>query len=169
MYPKLSVGLPWWLNCKESSCQCRRRGFYLWVGKIHQRKKWQSSPILLLVEFHGQRNLVGYSPRGCKKSDTTEQLSMHAQLSANDSFLLGDCVLLLSNPGMEVKRWPAGLTRYIRILDLQDFLTDLCKPFPLAPGHKVGTGILMELGYSFSLRVLRSLKLTVYVKTLLKF
>ena len=24
---------------------------------------------------HGQNSLVGYSPRGCKKSDTTEQLS----------------------------------------------------------------------------------------------
>ena len=24
---------------------------------------------------HGQRSLVGYSPRGCKESDTTEQLS----------------------------------------------------------------------------------------------
>ena len=25
---------------------------------------------------HGQRNLVGYSPWGCKESDTTEQLSI---------------------------------------------------------------------------------------------
>ena len=25
---------------------------------------------------HGQRNLVGYSPWGCKESDMTEQLSM---------------------------------------------------------------------------------------------
>ena len=24
---------------------------------------------------HGQRSLVGYSPQGCKESDTTEQLS----------------------------------------------------------------------------------------------
>ena len=24
---------------------------------------------------HGQRSLVGYSPRGCKESDTTERLS----------------------------------------------------------------------------------------------
>ena len=26
-------------------------------------------------EFHGQRSLAGYSPRGCKESDTTEQLT----------------------------------------------------------------------------------------------
>ena len=28
---------------------------------------------------HGQRSLVGYSPRGRKESDTTEQLSTHTQ------------------------------------------------------------------------------------------
>ena len=30
------------------------------------------TPIFLLGEFHGQRNLVGYSPWGHKESDTTE-------------------------------------------------------------------------------------------------
>ena len=28
-------------------------------------------PIFLPGEFHGQRSLVGYSPWGCKESDTT--------------------------------------------------------------------------------------------------
>ena len=28
-------------------------------------------------KFHGQRNLVGYSPKGYKMSDTTEELSTH--------------------------------------------------------------------------------------------
>ena len=31
--------------------------------------------IFLPGESHGERNLVGYSPWGCKESDTTEQLS----------------------------------------------------------------------------------------------
>ena len=26
-------GLPWWLSCKESSCQCRRCCFNPWVGR----------------------------------------------------------------------------------------------------------------------------------------
>ena len=30
---------------------------------------------ILPRESHGQRSLVGYSPWGCKESDTTEQLS----------------------------------------------------------------------------------------------
>ena len=33
--------------------------------------------IFLPEKSHGQRSLVGYSPRGCKESDTTEQLSKH--------------------------------------------------------------------------------------------
>ena len=31
---------------------------------------------LCLREFHAQGSLVGYSPRGCKESDTTEQLTL---------------------------------------------------------------------------------------------
>ena len=39
------------------------------------RKKWLSIPVFLPAEFHGQRSLVGYSPRGHKESDMTEQLT----------------------------------------------------------------------------------------------
>ena len=41
---------------------------------MHWRRKWQPTPIFLPGEFHGQRTLVDYSPRGRKESDTTEQL-----------------------------------------------------------------------------------------------
>ena len=27
----MDQGLPWWLSCKESACQCRRREFSPWV------------------------------------------------------------------------------------------------------------------------------------------
>ena len=33
---------------------------------------WQSTPVFLPGESHGQRSLAGYSPWGCKESDTTE-------------------------------------------------------------------------------------------------
>ena len=39
--------------------------------------KWQPSPIFLPKKSHGQRSLAGYSPKGHKESDMTEQLSMH--------------------------------------------------------------------------------------------
>ena len=62
---------------KEPSCQRRRhkrRRFDSWVGKIPQRRKQQLTPVFLPGESHGCRSLVGYSPRGRKESDTTEQL-----------------------------------------------------------------------------------------------
>ena len=35
-------------------------------------RKWQSPPVFLPGESHGQRSLGGYSPWGRKESDTTE-------------------------------------------------------------------------------------------------
>ena len=40
--------------------------------KIPWRRVWQPTPVFLPGEFHGQRSLEGYSPVGCKESDTTE-------------------------------------------------------------------------------------------------
>ena len=47
-------------------------GFDPWVGKIPWRRKWRPTPVLLPGKFHAQKSLVGYSPWGCKESDTTE-------------------------------------------------------------------------------------------------
>ena len=46
------------------------------VGKIPWRRKWQSTPVLLLGKSHGQRSLIGYSPWGHKESDMTERLHL---------------------------------------------------------------------------------------------
>ena len=54
-------------NAGDMSCR-----FDPWVGKIPWRRAWQPTPVLLSGESHGQRSLMGYSPRGCKKSETTE-------------------------------------------------------------------------------------------------
>ena len=62
---------------KEPTCQCRRYerlGFDPWIRKIPWRRKWQPTPVFLPGESHGWRALVGYSPWGRKKSDTTERL-----------------------------------------------------------------------------------------------
>ena len=66
-------GFPGGASGKEPACQCRRHrkcGFDPWVRKIPWRRKWQQ--VSLPGESHGQRILAGYSPRGCKESDTTE-------------------------------------------------------------------------------------------------
>ena len=46
--------------------------FYLWVGKIPWRRKWQPTPVSLPGKYHGQKCLVDYSPWGHKESDTSE-------------------------------------------------------------------------------------------------
>ena len=43
-----------------------------WVGKILWRRKWQPTPLLLPGKSHGQRSMVGYSPRGRKELDMTD-------------------------------------------------------------------------------------------------
>ena len=63
----LQPGLPWCPRGKESACQCRKRGFDPWVGKIPSRGKRQSTPVFLPGNPHAQRSLVGYSPWGCKR------------------------------------------------------------------------------------------------------
>ena len=46
-----------------------------WFGMIPRRRKCIPTPEFMPGEFHGQRSLVGYNPRGHKESDTTEQLT----------------------------------------------------------------------------------------------
>ena len=80
---------------KEPACQRRRRKrcrFNPWVRKIPWRRKWQPTPIFLPGESHGQRSLVGYSPRGCKeytRSNTKASRASKDGQSEGDSELSG--------------------------------------------------------------------------------
>ena len=57
--------------------QCRRPGFDPGIRKIPWRRKWLPTPVFWPGKSHEQRSLVGYSPQGCKESDTTEWLHFH--------------------------------------------------------------------------------------------
>ena len=75
-----AMGLPGWCSGNEPICQCRRckrQVFNRWVRKIPWNKKWLPTPVFLPGKFHGQRNLVGYSPWSSKESDTTECVRAH--------------------------------------------------------------------------------------------
>ena len=54
------------LLAQSSACQYRRAGFDPRVGKIPWRRKWQTTPVFLPGESHGQRNLAGYSAATAK-------------------------------------------------------------------------------------------------------
>ena len=62
----LYQGLPWWLGGKYSTCQCKRRGFDPWVGKIPGGGNGNPLQYACLGKSHGQRSLAGYSPWGRK-------------------------------------------------------------------------------------------------------
>ena len=68
-------------SCKEPPCQCKRPKrcrFDPWFGKIPWRSKWQPTPVFLPEKSHGQKSLVGYSPKSCKDSDMTEWLDTNS-------------------------------------------------------------------------------------------
>jgi len=56
-------------NWPVSAGKHQRHRFDPWVGKIPLKRAWQSTPVFLPGESHGQRSLAGY---GCKESDMTE-------------------------------------------------------------------------------------------------
>ena len=68
-----SLGFPGGSDSKVTAHNAGDPGSIL-VGKIPWRRKWQPTPVLLPRKVYGWRGLVGYSPWGCKESDTTERL-----------------------------------------------------------------------------------------------
>ena len=50
--------------------QCKRHRRQ--IGKIPWRRKWQPTLVFLSGKSHGQKSLVGCSPRCCEELDRTE-------------------------------------------------------------------------------------------------
>ena len=77
--------------------QSRRCKFSPWVGKIPWRRKWLPTPMFLPGEFHGQRSLVGYSPRGHKRiehNSLTKEQKHCIQQNLSNLRILRDVLIL---------------------------------------------------------------------------
>ena len=89
----INTDFPGGSDGKSVCLQCRRPGLDPWVGRIPWRRKWQPTPVFLPGKFQArQRSLVGYSPWGCKESDTTERLHftssyIYKYMPHNDTYL----------------------------------------------------------------------------------
>ena len=59
-------------NPPASAGDARGAGSIPGLGRSPWTRKRQLTPVFLPGKFHGQRNLVAYSPWGCKESDMTE-------------------------------------------------------------------------------------------------
>ena len=79
-------GVPGGSDNKESACSVGDlSSIDSWVEKIPWRRAWQPTPVFLFGESHRQRSLAGYSLRGHKESDMTEQLPHNLQLTNEGS------------------------------------------------------------------------------------
>ena len=59
-----------------------------WIGKIPWRRERQPTPVFLSGKFHGQRNLVDYSPWVHKDLDATEQLTYYLGIKVRQSYII---------------------------------------------------------------------------------
>ena len=57
-------------------------------GRLPWRRKWQLTPVFLSGEFHGQRSLVGCSPRGHRRVCCNLATKQHSTLTQVDALLL---------------------------------------------------------------------------------
>ena len=63
----LLCGFPGGASGQELACRCRRHKHkHTWVGKVSWKRKWQPTPLVLPGNFHAQRGVAGYSPRGLR-------------------------------------------------------------------------------------------------------
>ena len=69
------MGFPGGSRGKESACSAGDLGSIPGLGRSPGGGHGYPLQYSCLENPHGQRSLVDYSPRGCKESDTTEQLS----------------------------------------------------------------------------------------------
>ena len=111
------VDLPWWLNVEESPAarqETQGNGFDPWVGKIPRRRKRQPTPVFLPGESHRQRKLAGYSPRGHRESDTTDQackMTPMISLGKRNATLIGSWSVLSRKEKcfrLKPARWSTG-------------------------------------------------------------
>ena len=82
--------------------------FYVVLDYLFRRRQWHPTPVLLPGKSHGQRSLVGCSPRGRWGLDMTERLHFHFSLSCigkgNGNPLQCSC---LENPRNGGASWAA--------------------------------------------------------------
>ena len=79
------LGFPGGSDGKESICNAGDLGLIPGFGRFPGGRHGNPLQYSCLENPHGQRSLVGYSPRGRKESDTTERLSTAQHIAWNSS------------------------------------------------------------------------------------
>ena len=84
---EMKTSLPWWLRGKESACKEGDPGSIPGSGRSPGGGNGNPLQYSCPEKSHGQKSLVGYSPKGHKESDMTERLSTKSEnvLSVEDA------------------------------------------------------------------------------------
>ena len=121
-------------------------------GKIPWRRKWQSTPVSLAGDSHGQRILAGCSPRGRRASARTKRLSTPSTLSC----FLAVCLLsalsllgLVTVSGGDGDSWTLGTQRVTNLEENPelDFANEPSPPDLILQNY---VGLYQALGLAFS-------------------
>ena len=102
MHDTPGKGFPGGTTGKEPTCQCRtckRCGFDPWVGKIPWRRAWQSTPVFLPGESHGQKSLWATVHRVAKSQTPLRWLGTHAWCTGKVAVVLQ---LQNENPAVDI-------------------------------------------------------------------
>ena len=92
-----NLRLPWWPSRLRVGVMGSQRVRHDLVTKTNIWK-WQPTPVLLSGKSHGLRSLIGYSPWGRKKLDTTEWLQWYCNIMIfMNSFFIIKYIVLIKN------------------------------------------------------------------------
>ena len=91
----------------ESACQAGDPGSIPGSGRFPWRRDWQPTPVFSPGDSHGWKNLMGYSPWGCKESDKTEQLTFSHSLNGINHTVVFPLASSLLSPSWSIWRLPA--------------------------------------------------------------
>ena len=69
------IGFPGGSDDKDSACNAEDPGLIPGLGRFPGGGNGKPLQYSYLGKSHGQKNLAGYSPWGCKESDTTKQIN----------------------------------------------------------------------------------------------
>ena len=110
-------------------------------GKMPWRKERLPNPIFLPREFNGQRSLGGYTPRGNKELDKTEQLTLSLFTTLKNTSLFGSVHFSPSVMSDSATTWTAAQQAnsrsLLKFISIESVMPSnhpiLCHPLLLLP------------------------------------
>ena len=122
------LGLPWWLNGKESTYSAGES----WVGKSLWRRKWQPTPVFLpgkSMDRGAQRPAVHGAAKVGQDLVTKPPPSQICYTKSSSRQLLCDFEMLISFFGLTLGKYFRSFSKFLAQAQKQSFLQGTLVPF----------------------------------------